>query len=137
MYSVHIRATQSPATPTDVVVNKRRTTSVRVSWQGVLNADRYNVTLSKTLFYPYQRGACYQGSHIVSVVTSRLQTDEDIVTSGLSVVVGRTDEDMLRPFTTYSVTVVAENNTSGSSEPSDPVTFTTLRTSEFWHPLIC
>ena len=126
MYSVHIRATQSPAAPTDVVVNRRRTTSVRVSWQGVLNADRYNVTLSKTLFHPYQRGVCYQGSHIVSVVTSRL-----------SVVVGQTDEDMLRPFTTYSVTVVAENNTSGSSEPSDPVTFTTVRTSEFWHPLIC
>ena len=122
MIIVLSRATQSPAAPTDVVVNRRRTTSVRVSWQGVLNADRYNVTLSKTLF---QRGACYKGSHIVSVVTS-----------GLSVVVGRTAEDMLRPFTTYSVTVVAENNTSGSSEPSDPVTFTTLRTSEFWHPLI-
>ena len=121
MYSVHIRATQSPAAPTDVVVNRRRTTSVRVRWQGVLNADRYNVTLSKTLFYPYQRGVCYQGSHIVSVVTSRLK-----------VVVGKpSDEDILRPFTTYSVTVVAENHTSGSSEPSDPVTFTTLRTSEF------
>ena len=126
MYSVHIRATQSPAAPTDVVVNRRRTTKVRVSWQEVEDADRYNVTLSKTLFYPYQRGVCYQGSHIVSVVTSRLR-----------VVVGKTAEDMLRPFTTYSVTVVAENNTSGSSEPSDPVTFTTLRTSEFWYPLIC
>ena len=97
-----------------------------MSWQGVEDADRYNVTLSKTLFYPYQQGVCYQGSHVVSVVTSRLR-----------VVVGQTAEDMLRPFTTYSVTVVAENNTSGSSEPSDPVTFTTLRTSEFWHPLIC
>ena len=101
-------------------MNRRRITSVRVSWQGVEDADRYTVTLSKTLFYPYQRGVCYQGSHIVSVVTS-----------GLSVVVGQTAEDMLRPFTTYSVTVVAENNTSGSSEPSDPVTFTTLSTSEF------
>ena len=97
-----------------------------MSWQAVLNADRYTVTLSKTIM-PDQRGVCDYGSHIVSVVTS-----------GLRVVVGKPpDEDMLRQFTTYSVTVVAENNTSGSSEPSDPVTFTTLRTSEFWHPLIC
>ena len=96
-----------------------------MSWQGVEDADRYTVTLSKTLFHPYQRGVCQSGSHIVSVVTSEL-----------SVVVGQTAKDMLRPFTTYSITVVAENNTSGSSEPSDPVTFTTLRTSEFWHPLI-
>ena len=115
MIIVLSRATQSPAAPSGVVVNRRRITSVRVSWQGVEDADRYTVTLSKTLFYPYQRGICYQGSHIVSVVTS-----------GLSFVVGRTADDMLRPFTTYSITVVAENNTSGSSEPSDPVTFTTL-----------
>ena len=120
MIIVLSRATQPPAAPSGVVVNRRRITSVRVSWQGVEDADRYNVTLSKTLFYSYQRGVCYQGSHVVLVVTS-----------GLSVVVGQTAEDMLRPFTTYSVTVVAENNTSGSSEPSDPVTFTTLRTSEF------
>ena len=115
MIIVLSRATQPPAAPSGVVVNRKRITSVRVSWQAVEDADRYNVTLSKTLLYPYQRGVCYQGSHVVSVVTSRL-----------SVVVGQTAEDMLRPFTTYSVTVVAENNTSGSSEPSDPVTFTTL-----------
>ena len=127
MIIVLSRATQPPATPTDVVVNRRRTTSVRVSWQGVEDADRYIVTLSKIIGPAnVQRGVCHQGSHVVSVVTSRLR-----------VIVGETAGDMLRPFTTYSITVVAENNTSGSSEPSDPVTVTTLRTSEFWHPLIC
>ena len=101
-------------------MSKRRTTSVRVSWQAVEDADRYNVTLSMKMGRENQRGPCYSDSHTVSVVTS-----------GLSVVVGQTAEDKLRPFTTYYVTVVAENNTSGSSEPSHPVNVNTLPTSEF------
>ena len=115
---VHSRSTLSA--PSGIGMSNRRTTSVRVYWQAVEDADRYTVTLSKTIGSHIQRGLCPQGSHIVSVATS-----------GLSVIVGHTAEDMLRPFTTYSVTVVAENDVSGSSEPSDPVTFTTLRTSEY------
>ena len=113
-----IRSTLSA--PSGVDVSMKRPTSVRVSWQAVEDADRYNLTLSKTQGTIEQRGPCYGDSHTVSVVTS-----------GLSVVVGKTAEEMLRPFTTYSVTVVAEN-TPDSSEPSDPITFTTGRTSMFW-----
>ena len=113
---MHFRATRSA--PSGVDVSMKRPTSVRVSWQAVEDADRYNVTLSMTRGSVEQRGECSSDSHTVSVVTS-----------GLSVVVGQTAEDMLRPFTTYDVTVVAENNVSGSSEPS--VRFTTMRTSKF------
>ena len=113
-----MRATRSA--PSGVVVSMKSTTSVRVSWQAVEDADRYNVTLVMARGSDEQRGPCYMDSHTVSVVTS-----------GLSVVVGQTAEDMLRPFTTYDVTVVAENNVSGRSEPSNPVRFTTMRTSKF------
>ena len=91
-------------------------TSVRVSWQAAESADRYNVTLSKI----QGQGRCPSDSHTVSVVTSHS-----------SVVVGQTVEDMLRPHTTYSITVRSNNNILGSSQPSHPVTFSTSQTSEF------
>ena len=91
-------------------------TSVRVSWQTAENADRYNVTLSKI----QGQGQCPSDSHTVSVVTF-----------DLSVVVGQTAEDTLRPYTTYSITVRSINNTLGSSQPGHPVTFTTNQTSKF------
>ena len=90
--------------------------SVRVSWQAAENADRYNVTLSIT----QGKGICHQTAHSISVVTS-----------DLSVVVGQTAEDMLRPYTTYSVTVGADNGTLESTEYGFPVTFTTKQSSEF------
>ena len=120
LYHLFVISGLTRSAPSSVVVSKKNTTSVRVSWQAVEDADRYNVTLSKTQGTIEQRGPCYGDSHTVSVVTS-----------GLRVVVGKTAEDMLRPFTTYSVIVVAENDTSGSSEPSDPIRFTTKKTSEF------
>ena len=116
IYSGLIRSTLSA--PSGVVSSNRRTTSVRVSWQAVEDADRYTVTLSKTIGSHIQRAPCYTGSHIVSVNTT-----------GVSVVVGQTT-GKLRLFTTYNITVVAENNVSGSSEPSDPVRVTTKPTSE-------
>ena len=91
-------------------------TSVRVSWQAAENADRYNVTLS----IMQGKGICHQTSHTVSVVTS-----------DLSVVVGQTAEDMLRPYTTYSITVGAENDTLESTEYGFPVSLTTKQSSEF------
>ena len=87
-------------------------TSVRVSWQAAENADRYNVTLSIT----QSKGICV----LLSVVTS-----------DLSIVVGQTAEDMLRPYTTYSVTVGADNDTLESTEYGFPVSFTTKQSSEF------
>ena len=91
-------------------------TSVRVSWQAAENADRYNVTLSKI----QGQGRCPSDSHTVSVVTS-----------DLSVVVGQTAEDILRPSTTYSITVGAVNDTLGSAQYGFRVNFTTSQTSEF------
>ena len=91
-------------------------TSVRVSWQAAENADRYNITLSIT----QGKGICHQTSHTVSVVTS-----------DLSVIVGQTAEDMLRPYTTYSVTVGAENDALESTEYGFPASFTTKQSSEF------
>ena len=72
-------------------------TSVRVSWEAVEDADRYTVTLSQTMGDD-QLGLCREDSHTVSVDTS-----------SLSVVVGQTDDDMLRAYTKYSITVVAES----------------------------
>ena len=55
-------------------------------------------------------------SHSVSVSTEG---------PSLSVVVG--EDDMLRAFTTYSITVVAVSDVSGSSEDSQPMTVTTAQ----------
>ena len=93
-------------------------TSVRVSWQPAENAERYNVTLEKI----QGQGRCPSGSYTVSVVTSNL-----------SAVVGQTAENMLRPHTTYFITVRAENDTLGSAQYGFPVIFTTKQTSEHMH----
>ena len=85
--------------PDRVTVSARGCTSIQVSWQAVENADRYNVTLTTTEGAG-QLGLCPSSSHIVSVNTTNL-----------SVTVGQTDDDMLRAYTTYSVTVVAERDT--------------------------
>ena len=73
-------------------------TSAKVSWQAVNNADRYTVTLSQTMGDD-QLGLCPEDSHTVSVNTS-----------SLSVVVGQTGDDILKVYTTYSITVVAESD---------------------------
>ena len=95
-----------------------KSTSVRVSWQGVDDADRYTVTLSQTMGDD-QLGLCPEASHTVSVNTP-----------SLSAIVGQTDDDMLRAYTTYSITVVAESDVWGSSQRSDPITLTTRQTSK-------
>ena len=77
------------------------------------NADQYTVTLSQTMGDD-QLGLCREDSHTVSVDTS-----------SLSVVVGQTDDDMLRAYTTYSITVVAESDEFGNSRPSEHVIVTT------------
>ena len=92
--------------------------SVRVSWQAVEDAVKYTVRFTKTKGPMKQQGPCTWDIHTVSVDTSEL-----------SVVVDQTSEGMLRPFTTYDVTVIAKSMSS-KSEPSDSVRFTTQRTSE-------
>ena len=100
-----------------VVVSDVKSTSVRVSWQTMEDADRYTVTLSQTMGDD-QLGLCPEASHTVSVNTS-----------SLSIVVRQTGDDMLRAYTSYSITVVAESDVWGSSQHSDPVIVTTIQTS--------
>ena len=91
--------------------------SVRVSWQTVEEADTYTVTFTQTMG-DEQQGLCTSSSHSVSVETSNPNFD----------IAGEGDDDMLRAFTTYSITVTAES-VSGNSMDSQPVTITTAQTS--------
>ena len=91
--------------------------SVRVSWQAVEGADTYTVTFTQTMG-DQQLGLCTKSSHSVSVETSNKNID----------IAGEGDDDMLRAFTTYSITVTAVS-VSGNSMDSQPVTFTTEQTS--------
>ena len=95
------------------VVN-RRSTSIKVSWQEVQDAERYNVVFSQ-IFGKNQRGVCREVS----------RRNMSVITSNLSVTL-----EMLRPFTTYSVIVLAENNVSHSSLACSK-NATTMPTSEF------
>ena len=94
--------------------------SVRVSWQAVEGADTYTVTFTQTMG-EQQLGLC-SDSHSVSVSTE---------SPSLSVVVG--EGDMLRAFTTYSITVAAVLSDVCSSQDSQPVTVTTTQTSRKEH----
>ena len=105
--------------PGSVMVNNVQPTSVQVSWQAVEFANRYCVRLTQTMGEK-QLGLC-SPTHVHSVA---------VETSNLSTVVGQTDNNMLRPYTTYSITVVAMSGLWGSSEESKPITVTTNQTSE-------
>ena len=105
--------------PSGIVVSDVESTSVRVSWEAVENADRYTVTLSQTMGDD-QLGLCHEDSHTVSVDTS-----------SLSVVVGQTDDDKLNAFTTYSVIVkVVSDRQAWRSRYSEVMTFTTAQKSK-------
>ena len=86
--------------------------SVRVSWDSVAGADMYTVTLSEVVG-DNQKGPCHQRSSNNPI---------SIDSFSPSVVVGERKEDELRPYTTYSITVVT---TSGSSNSSQQSVFTT------------
>ena len=103
--------------PEGVSVTEVQPHSVRVSWQAVQGAHTYTVRLTETMG-EQQMGLCSSASNSVSVSTEGFS---------LSVVVGEGD-DMLRAFTTYSITVVAVSAVLGSSEGSQPVTVTTAQT---------
>ena len=105
----------SSVAPKGVSVSEVQPHSVRVSWQGVEGADTYTVTFTQTMG-DQQLRLC-SDSHSVSVSTEG---------SSLSVVVG--ENDMLRAFTNYSITVTAVSDVC-SSEDSQPVTVTTAQTS--------
>ena len=110
-----------------MTVSDEGSTSVTVSWQTVEDADRYTVTFTQTMGND-QRGLCPSSSHTASV---SVDTTSASITVGQDVDIG--DDDMLRAYTTYSITVVAESDVSGriSSEGSVPVTVTTAQTSRW------
>ena len=101
--------------PEGVSVSEVQPHSVRVSWQAVEGADTYTITFTQTMG-DQQLGLCSSASHSVSVSTEG---------PSLSVVVG--ENDMLRAFTTYSITVVATSDVQGSSGDSQPMTVTTAQ----------
>ena len=110
--------------PSGVVVNDIETHSVQVSWEAVENANHYNVRLTQTMG-DNQLGLCSE-FHTVSVKTS-----------SLSVVVGKINNEMLRAYTTYSITLVAMSDVWGSSGESEPISFTTDQTSEDYYSTAC
>ena len=99
-------------------------TSVTVSWQAVEDADRYTVTFTQTMGDD-QLGLCTSAAHTASV---SVDTTSASITVGQDVEIG--DDDMLRAYTTYSITVVAESDESDriNSQDSVPVTITTAQT---------
>ena len=101
-------------------------TSVRVSWGTVDDADRYTVTFTK-IVGDEQEGVCISAVHVASVSADAPSTSASISVGQMLELL---DITMLRAYTTYSITVVAENDVTGSSEDSEPVTVTTAQTSK-------
>ena len=102
-------------------------TSVGVSWQTVDDADRYTVTFTTTAGNS-QQGLCTFDIHIARVSVDAPSTSASI---GVGQMLELFDTTMLRAYTTYSITVVAESDVKGSSEDSEPVTVTTAQTSKW------
>ena len=99
--------------------------SVRVSWQAVEDADRYNVTFTKAQGR-FQEGPCKEDSH-----TATLSVD----TLNASIAVGQdvhgSITTMLRAYTTYFITVVAESDVLGTSDDCNHIILTTPPTSRY------
>ena len=102
-------------------------TSVGVSWQTVDGADRYTVTFKQTKGDD-QQGVCRDASHTALISVSAPSTSASIAV-GQMLATG--DTTMLRAYTTYSITVVAESDVTGSSGDSVAITVTTAQTSKW------
>ena len=113
------------AAPSGVMVDGVDDTSVRVSWQTVDDADRYTVTFTKTTGNS-QQGLCVFDNHIVRVSVNAPSTSASI---GVGQMLAEDDTTMLRAYTTYFITVVAESDAGGSSEDSETINVTTAQTS--------
>ena len=110
-----------PSTPTGVSVSAVQPHSVRVSWSGQSNVDRYTVN------YDLQQGAAQRGLCLSGFRSGSVTADS----TATGVTVEGTDDDgefRLRAFATYSVTVTAVSERRNNSVPSDPVLFTTAQT---------
>ena len=123
--SISPPSAQSPAAPSGVIVDGVDDTSVRVSWQTVDGADRYTVTFTKTTGNS-QQGLCIIDNHVARVIVDTPSTSASI---GVGQMLDVGDTTMLRAYTTYSITVVAENDVTGSSEDSVTIIVTTTQKS--------
>ena len=109
-----------PDPPEGVMVDDVELASVRVSWQSVENADSYTVTFTQAMGDD-QEGLCSGSSHTASV---------SVTTTSATIAVGLDVEsatDMLRAYTTYSITVASVSEVLGTGRGSDPVEHTTIQ----------
>ena len=106
--------------PDGVTVKDIQSHSIQVSWKAVEDANNYNVTLTQKMG-DSQLGICSE-SYTLSVDTS-----------SLSVNVGQTSNEMLKAYTTYSITVIAMSDVWGDSEDSEPIIITTNQTNEDYY----
>ena len=91
-----------------------------LSWSAQSGVDSYTVQYTQTQGAS-QLGECKNSTHSGSVSTTSASTSITVQGSG---------DDMVRTFTTYSITVTAVSVTSfpGSSAPSAAVLVTTAQT---------
>ena len=130
MHVIHLYMYSSeppPAAPAGLMEDGVDDTSVTVSWGAVNDADRYTVTFTKTRTASTQQGLCIPDGHVVSVSVDAPSTS---ASTGVGQMLAGDDTTMLRAYTTYSITVVAVNDVTGSSEDSD-ITVTTAQTSKW------
>ena len=116
--------TEPPSAPSGVKVDGVDDTSVRVSWGAVEGADRYNVTFTKTTGNR-QQGLCFIDNH-----RAHVSVDAPTASIGVGQMLAQYDTTILRAYTTYFITVVAESDVTGSSEDSEPITVTTNQRSK-------
>ena len=106
-------------------------TSVTVSWETVSDANGYIVTFMKTTG-DEQEGVCRDATHTASVSVDAPSISESRTSTSIGVgrMLAVDDTTMLRAYTTYSITVVAESDLTVSSENSDVITVTTAQISK-------
>ena len=106
--------------PTGVGVTNIHPHSVGLSWRAQSGVDSYTVKYTQTQGAS-QLGECKNSTHSGSVSTTNASTSITVQGSG---------DDMVRAFTTYSITVTAVSATNfpDSSAPSAAVVVTTTQT---------
>ena len=121
-----------PSAPDGLMVDGVDDTSVGVSWRAVSDADRYTVTFRQML--GSGQGLCTVSTHTASVQVDAPNTSESHIgaTIGVGQMPAADDTTMLRAYTTYSITVVAESDLTGSSEDSEAITVITAQISKWY-----
>ena len=100
--------------------------TVRVSWQAVENADRYTVNFNQVMG-DGQMGNCLMSIHLATQTVNAISGRGERVSASIPIGtnVNSATNDMLRAFTTYTVVVVAQSDTLGSSISSQSIFYTT------------